>query len=168
MFLMNNARALLPMPMNPYPNFSFPGFPNLQMPPMMPFPLPMNTPPKAGFTVDNLITPPKSLQIEEVKSDKSGSETPTSASNFTSNSPKMRPVVNDSTAKPLIEWMEANMENPYPTRADVRELSRQTGFSSVQIRNWFTNHRRRVKEDYEKRGEKLPWTMRQGPVKPRR
>ncbi|KAE9555303.1 hypothetical protein FO519_001462 [Halicephalobus sp. NKZ332] len=78
----------------------------------------------------------------------------------------IRCVVNEQTAKPLEDWMMNHLDYPYPTREDVDKLIKETGFDNTQVRGWFTNHRRRVAAEYEKRGERLPWEKKQGPIRP--
>uniref|UniRef100_A0A914PSD9 Homeobox domain-containing protein n=1 Tax=Panagrolaimus davidi TaxID=227884 RepID=A0A914PSD9_9BILA len=69
--------------------------------------------------------------------------------------------VSRESAKPLQEWMNQHINNPYPTHSDVQKLSLQTGFSFKQIRNWFTNNRHRYEQSL---GSKpLPWIKNDSP-----
>uniref|UniRef100_A0AC34FSJ4 Homeobox domain-containing protein n=1 Tax=Panagrolaimus sp. ES5 TaxID=591445 RepID=A0AC34FSJ4_9BILA len=69
--------------------------------------------------------------------------------------PEYRIAVTRESAKPLQEWMDQNIHHPYPTSADIQSLSKQTGFSHKQIRNWFTNNRRRFEQ--QSINQPLPW-----------
>uniref|UniRef100_A0AC35FZQ4 Homeobox domain-containing protein n=1 Tax=Panagrolaimus sp. PS1159 TaxID=55785 RepID=A0AC35FZQ4_9BILA len=52
--------------------------------------------------------------------------------------------------------MNKNLHHPYPTLSDIHELSNITGFTNKQIRNWFTNNRRRIEQEYYL-NKPLPW-----------
>lgn len=41
------------------------------------------------------------------------------------------------------EWLLAHTEDPYPTPDEKKQLQELTGLTKVQIRNWFTNVRKR-------------------------
>uniref|UniRef100_A0AC34GEN4 Homeobox domain-containing protein n=1 Tax=Panagrolaimus sp. ES5 TaxID=591445 RepID=A0AC34GEN4_9BILA len=69
--------------------------------------------------------------------------------------------VNRDSSKPLQEWMNAHLSNPYPTTREVEQLSQQTGFTFKQIRNWFTNSRRRYEQQCGI--NPLPWTKKEAP-----
>uniref|UniRef100_A0A914QN16 Homeobox domain-containing protein n=1 Tax=Panagrolaimus davidi TaxID=227884 RepID=A0A914QN16_9BILA len=69
--------------------------------------------------------------------------------------------VNRESAKPLQDWMNAHITDPYPTRSDVKQLSMQTGFTFKQIRNWFTNNRRRYEEKCGPNA--IPWIKKDSP-----
>ncbi|KAL6929702.1 hypothetical protein ACO0SA_001106 [Hanseniaspora valbyensis] len=43
----------------------------------------------------------------------------------------------------LNEWLEAHLDNPYPTSLEKKELIAKTSLSNVQLSNWFINVRRR-------------------------
>ena len=43
----------------------------------------------------------------------------------------------------LNEWLEAHLNNPYPTSLEKKELIAKTSLSNVQLSNWFINVRRR-------------------------
>ncbi|XBW34894.1 hypothetical protein QEN19_000458 [Hanseniaspora menglaensis] len=43
----------------------------------------------------------------------------------------------------LNDWLEAHLENPYPTSFEKKELIHKTSLSNVQLSNWFINVRRR-------------------------
>jgi len=40
-------------------------------------------------------------------------------------------------------WCLGNDEHPYPTKHEKRKLMTHTGLSTIQVRNWFTNMRKR-------------------------
>lgn len=46
-------------------------------------------------------------------------------------------------------WLVRRRENPYPSREEKKELSRQTALTYVQICNWFANWRRKLKNAAE-------------------
>uniref|UniRef100_A0AC34GL21 Homeobox domain-containing protein n=1 Tax=Panagrolaimus sp. ES5 TaxID=591445 RepID=A0AC34GL21_9BILA len=68
-----------------------------------------------------------------------------------------RIAVTRESAKPLQEWMNQNIHHPYPTSSDIQTLSKQTGFSLRQIRNWFTNNRRKFELQAINQQQTLPW-----------
>uniref|UniRef100_A0AC35GRD6 Homeobox domain-containing protein n=1 Tax=Panagrolaimus sp. PS1159 TaxID=55785 RepID=A0AC35GRD6_9BILA len=70
--------------------------------------------------------------------------------------PEYRLAVTRESSKPLQEWMNKNLHHPYPTLSDIHELSNITGFTNKQIRNWFTNNRRRIEQEYYL-NKPLPW-----------
>lgn len=41
-------------------------------------------------------------------------------------------------------WLQRHADDPYPTRAVMQELGRQTQLTFVQVRQWFINYRRYV------------------------
>lgn len=45
--------------------------------------------------------------------------------------------------KVLVKWFEDNITKPYPSREAKEKISKETGLSHSQIRNWFTNIRKR-------------------------
>ncbi|XP_071447757.1 uncharacterized protein [Hetaerina americana] len=49
-------------------------------------------------------------------------------------------------------WLVRRRENPYPSREEKKELSRQTALTYVQICNWFANWRRKLKNAAEDGG----------------
>ncbi|KAF5858672.1 hypothetical protein ETB97_003887 [Aspergillus alliaceus] len=49
------------------------------------------------------------------------------------------------TVRILKTWFNEHIEYPYPTEEEMRDLKRQTGLKSMQIRTWFANARRRDK-----------------------
>uniref|UniRef100_A0A914P7R1 Homeobox domain-containing protein n=1 Tax=Panagrolaimus davidi TaxID=227884 RepID=A0A914P7R1_9BILA len=63
--------------------------------------------------------------------------------------------VNSGSSKPLQEWMAQHINNPYPTKMDVQQLSSQTGFSNKQIRTWL--RRNRYKYEQICGANSLPW-----------
>uniref|UniRef100_A0A914QX47 Homeobox domain-containing protein n=1 Tax=Panagrolaimus davidi TaxID=227884 RepID=A0A914QX47_9BILA len=70
--------------------------------------------------------------------------------------PEYRLAVTRESSKPLQEWMNKNLHHPYPTLSDIQKLSNITGFTKIQIRNWFTNNRRRIEQEYYL-NKPLPW-----------
>jgi hypothetical protein len=44
----------------------------------------------------------------------------------------------------LMAWLQDNIDNPFPSSEQKQALVQQTGLSSAQINQWFTNARRRV------------------------
>uniref|UniRef100_A0A914Z9U3 Homeobox domain-containing protein n=1 Tax=Panagrolaimus superbus TaxID=310955 RepID=A0A914Z9U3_9BILA len=71
------------------------------------------------------------------------------------NKRQYRTHVNYQTAKPLREWWDKNITDPYPTKENIEKLSNATDFTHKQIRDWFTNRRRRFEE--KTKGKPLPW-----------
>lgn len=122
------------------------------------FPCTLSTSPPSRLPV----TPDSPWDNTAFESQLSKSNCSISSSNFHR---PVRCVVNEQTAKPLEDWMISHLSYPYPTREDVDKLMKETGFDNTQVRGWFTNHRRRIAAEYEKRGEKLPWEKKQGPVR---
>lgn len=49
----------------------------------------------------------------------------------------------DKSTQILTAWFVSHSDHPYPTRNEKLKLSRDSGMSIVQIRNWFTNMRKR-------------------------
>lgn len=47
--------------------------------------------------------------------------------------------------RPLKDWLHAHKSNPYPTKEQKMELSRESNMTLTQICNWFANARRRLK-----------------------
>uniref|UniRef100_A0AC35GLT8 Homeobox domain-containing protein n=1 Tax=Panagrolaimus sp. PS1159 TaxID=55785 RepID=A0AC35GLT8_9BILA len=84
-----------------------------------------------------------------------------SASTPTSSARQYKVHVNRESSKPLQDWMIANITNPYPTTRDVQQLSNATGFTYKQIRNWFTNSRRRYEQTCGTNG--IPWIKKDAP-----
>lgn len=74
---------------------------------------------------------------------------------------KWKVAVNRETAKPLQDWMNKNISNPYPSSKDVKQLAAETGFTYRQIRNWFTNSRRRY--ELKAGNSPLPWHKKEAP-----
>uniref|UniRef100_A0A914PZH2 Homeobox domain-containing protein n=1 Tax=Panagrolaimus davidi TaxID=227884 RepID=A0A914PZH2_9BILA len=89
----------------------------------------------------------------------SSASTPSSTS--TSSARQYKVHVNRESSKPLQDWMIANITNPYPTTRDVQQLSNATGFTYKQIRNWFTNSRRRYEQKCGTNG--IPWIKKVAP-----
>eukprot|EP01138_Halocafeteria_seosinensis_P007596 gb/GECG01007764.1/.p1 GENE.gb/GECG01007764.1/~~gb/GECG01007764.1/.p1 ORF type:complete len:154 (+),score=29.25 gb/GECG01007764.1/:1-462(+) len=62
------------------------------------------------------------------------------------------------STKVLMTWFMEHIHSPYPTVEEKEELARQTELSRLQVRNWFTNMRKRhwtpvVKKGREPRSE---------------
>ena len=55
-----------------------------------------------------------------------------------------RPVKNKSL---LDHWLWRNLEHPYPTRNQTKVLAEQAGMSENQVKDWFANTRRELKQD---------------------
>lgn len=85
--------------------------------------------------------------------------------NFDNNSRRRRPTlrahVNHETAKPLKDWMRSHLNDPYPNAQEVQELADATGFNTKQVRDWFTNNRRRYALKHP--NQPLPWKKREAP-----
>ena len=47
-----------------------------------------------------------------------------------------------SQVKLLKRWFEDHLDNPYPTYAEKSLLSKESGLTKKQIKNWFTNSRK--------------------------
>jgi homeobox protein TGIF1 len=47
-------------------------------------------------------------------------------------------------SKILRDWLEQNVQNPYPTEDQKANLALATGLDQTQINNWFINARRRI------------------------
>ena len=41
----------------------------------------------------------------------------------------------------LRSWFVSNLESPYPSEEQVRELAQETGLTQKQVRVWLTNQR---------------------------
>jgi len=50
-----------------------------------------------------------------------------------------------AATKALKDWINAHMDNPYPTEEEKEALMQQTGLTLSQIANWMANTRRRQK-----------------------
>jgi len=48
-------------------------------------------------------------------------------------------------ARPLKEWMEKHLDNPYPSKGEKQSLAHASNMTLVQVANWFANARRRLK-----------------------
>ncbi len=48
-----------------------------------------------------------------------------------------------TTTETLSQWLLAHHNNPYPTKEEKHDLCLETGLSSEQLNNWFSNTRRR-------------------------
>uniref|UniRef100_A0AC34FEG8 Homeobox domain-containing protein n=1 Tax=Panagrolaimus sp. ES5 TaxID=591445 RepID=A0AC34FEG8_9BILA len=111
-------------------------------------------PDAAAYLFNNLFSPPSSTASS-------------SSSSFASNpfqhrpQPILRVHVTRESSKPLREWMTAHLHDPYPTPNEIEELSNITGFSRKQVRDWFTNNRRRY--ELKLKNKPLPWKKREAP-----
>lgn len=52
--------------------------------------------------------------------------------------------IQDKT-RPLKKWLVSNRANPYPTRMEKQQLAELSHMNFMQVSNWFTNARRRLK-----------------------
>lgn len=43
----------------------------------------------------------------------------------------------------LLEWLQRNLDHPYPLNSEKTVLMQQTGLNAQQLGNWFINARRR-------------------------
>ena len=41
-------------------------------------------------------------------------------------------------------WLFQNLQHPYPTEEQKKQLASQTGLTILQVNNWFINARRRI------------------------
>lgn len=57
--------------------------------------------------------------------------------------------------KVLNDWFFANLQNPYPSEDEKKELVNQTTLSLLQINNWFSNKRVRYKRKMQKEGQEV-------------
>ncbi|XP_065174457.1 homeobox protein unc-62-like isoform X2 [Sycon ciliatum] len=58
--------------------------------------------------------------------------------------PVKRPMFSKEVTATLREWLMANLQHPFPTEDQKRELMARTDLSLLQINNWFINARRRT------------------------
>lgn len=49
----------------------------------------------------------------------------------------------EASTRALLHWFMDHADHPYPTAAEKAELRRKTGLNNQQLRNWFTNMRKR-------------------------
>lgn len=49
----------------------------------------------------------------------------------------------EASTRALLHWFMEHADNPYPTAEEKAELRSQTGLNNQQLRNWFTNMRKR-------------------------
>jgi hypothetical protein len=65
--------------------------------------------------------------------------------------PKKKKVskLDEAASSVLLEWVTANLENPYPTAKEKTELEQKTGLDQTQIANWLINYRqRKIKQSF--------------------
>jgi len=65
--------------------------------------------------------------------------------------PKKKKVskLDEAASSVLLEWVTANLENPYPTAKEKTELEQKTGLDQTQIANWLINYRKRkIKQSF--------------------
>lgn len=67
---------------------------------------------------------------------------------------KKRSNLPKKTTKILIDWLNQNLNNPYPNSKEKIELIERTGLTNQQLSNWFINARRRkvllLRENHER------------------
>uniref|UniRef100_A0A914QF83 Homeobox domain-containing protein n=1 Tax=Panagrolaimus davidi TaxID=227884 RepID=A0A914QF83_9BILA len=152
----------------PQTQISQPNFPqqSTQVKPLLPPSSPtLSDPSKHLQTISDLLSSPSLLKSQLSPSfPSSSSETSPFKLDYENIQPtrQYKVHVNRESAKPLQEWMNQNITNPYPTQLDVQKLSSQTGFTFKQIRNWFTNNRRRYEEKCG--SQALPWIKKDSPI----
>lgn len=59
------------------------------------------------------------------------------------------------TTKILIDWLNENLNNPYPNSKEKFELIMKTGLTNQQLSNWFINARRRKINNLRENNNKL-------------
>ena len=74
-----------------------------------------------------MLSMPMSIPIQMPMADMTSLQFPTGPM------PKLTPQVNNETAKPLIEWFEKHLTNPYPTDKEMEEFRNVTGFTFKQV-----------------------------------
>lgn len=84
---------------------------------------------------DNLLSPGSDSDVSTF-----GSNTSTSTA---TNKKKKRCNLPKKTTKILIDWLNDNLNNPYPNSKEKFELIMKTGLTNQQLSNWFINARRR-------------------------
>jgi hypothetical protein len=52
-------------------------------------------------------------------------------------------ALDERTTAILNEWLKNHLTNPYPSTDDKLQLMNATGFTLIQLNNWFSNARRR-------------------------
>ncbi|KAF2461831.1 hypothetical protein BDY21DRAFT_1736 [Lineolata rhizophorae] len=55
-----------------------------------------------------------------------------------------------ATTEILTNWLNENHDDPYPTKATVTRLAKDTELKEKQVRTWLTNHRKRQLDPMEK------------------
>ncbi len=56
---------------------------------------------------------------------------------------RKRDNLTEEAKEVMMDWINEHIAHPYPTKEEKEKLSLQTGLTTVQISNWFTNARRR-------------------------
>lgn len=103
-----------------------PLLPATRLPSFMPSPLPSPLPSPSP-------TQPQP-QAQQVKHEQAREKSTTE---------KKKTGVPKQASEVLKVWFFEHIEKPYPSAADKKELCQRTGMSHTQIRNWFTNMRKR-------------------------
>ncbi|KAG2393685.1 hypothetical protein C9374_007216 [Naegleria lovaniensis] len=68
---------------------------------------------------------------------------------------KKRKGYSKEITKVLNDWFFANLQNPYPSEEEKKEMVNQTTLSLLQINNWFSNKRVRYKRKMQKEGQEV-------------
>lgn len=62
-----------------------------------------------------------------------------------------RPNLRPEATAVLLAWFSSHHGHPYPTSEENADLCKQTGLSKTQLKNWFSNKRRRDEEKEKKK-----------------
>nr|CAG4716845.1 unnamed protein product [Naegleria fowleri] len=68
---------------------------------------------------------------------------------------KKRKGYSKEITKVLNDWFFANLQNPYPSEEEKKEMVNQTTLTLLQINNWFSNKRVRYKRKMQKEGQEV-------------
>lgn len=52
--------------------------------------------------------------------------------------------------QPLLDWFNAHLDDPYPTKEEKSELAAQVGQTFDQVNNWFINRRIRSQRQHKR------------------
>lgn len=55
---------------------------------------------------------------------------------------KTRPNFSKKTTAVLMTWLSENIEHPWPSKQQKRDLCEMSGLTPKQLRIWFTNNRK--------------------------